>query len=358
MSTMSRADRARLSESIEQFASEIAEEVTGVFLALHPDWVTRYGDRARKLGIEDAVFHLRFLAGSVVSGEPDLFEDYVRWTAGMLSKRSIGPEFLFENIEQIRAALRTRLTPSEMAALEPYFAAGLSVDTAVLGQSSPAAEDADPLELTRNLFTQAILRGERAVAVTILLEALHDGVDPVDIYVDVLQQALYRVGRLWESNEISVAEEHMATAITQFAIASIYPRLKRSSEARGSMLLTGTQGELHQVGAMMLADVLEADGWDIRFLGANMPPRDIIHTVGERKPAVLGVSTTMVFNLPGVTDLIDSCRALPGCENLRIIVGGGAYRRNPALYQEVGADGYAPDLRSAREQLREWSSVA
>ena len=355
---MPRTERARLSESIERIGPEIAEEVTGVFLGLHPDWVERYGDRARKFGIEDALFHLRFLAGSIVAGDPALFEDYVRWTAGMLSKRSIAPEFLLENIEQIRNALHTRLKPSEMAALEPYFAAGLALDMEALGQSSPSAGDEDPLELTRTMFTQAILSGERAGAVTILLEAIRDGVDPVDIHVDVLQQALYRVGEKWESNEISVAEEHMATAITQFAIASLYPHLKRSPEERGSMLLAGTQGELHQVGAMMLADVLESDGWDIRFLGTNMPARDIIQTVEDRKPTVLGISTTMVYNLPSVATLIEACKALPGCEDLRVIVGGGAYRRNTTLYREVGADAYAPNLLNAREQLRGWSRVA
>lgn len=357
MSPMSQSDRAWLAETLGMLETEIAEIVTDEFFHRHPDWLARYGERGRERGREDARFHLRFLAGSVLAGEPGLFRDYAHWTARVLLKRGITSEFVVENLEQVRTALSDRLSASEQLDLLPYFEAGMA------GAVAPQV-DADhwqgegPLALTCSLFTQAILNGERASAATIVKEALDDGASAVDIYVEVLQNALYRVGCLWETNEITVAQEHMATAITQFVVATLYPHLERTTARRGTIVLTGIEGELHQVGAMMLGDVLEADGWEGRFLGTNMPQEGIVKTVADHHADILGISTTMLFNVPKAAALIEACRAATKNNGLRIIVGGGAFRGAPALHEEIGADAYAPDLRSARDLVRGWARPA
>lgn len=115
------------------------------------------------------------------------------------------------------------------------------------------------------------------------------------------------------------------------------------------------QGEQHQVGPMMLADVLESDGWDVRFLGTNAPAEDVVATVRDHKADVLGISATMLFSIPRVRELIEMCRDDDG-ERLRIIVGGQAFRAAPGLHEEVGAHAFAADLRQARAVLRDWSS--
>lgn len=58
MSDFSLADRTALGDRLQALKPGIAEEVTRVFLEAHPDWVARYGDRARRFGIEDAQFHI------------------------------------------------------------------------------------------------------------------------------------------------------------------------------------------------------------------------------------------------------------------------------------------------------------
>jgi len=343
--------RLRLAAALERLRDTVAHDVTEVFLARHPDWLDRYGERARIRGIEDAAFHIRFLAGSIAAGEPGQFADYARWTARVLQNRGIEPAFVAENIEQVGDALRERLEVEQAAYIAPYLAAGLEALREPEPDSSPS-DRVDALGLTCSLYTQAILAGERAAALTIIKEAVQEGADPIDLYVDVLQEAQYRVGRQWERNAITVTQEHMATAITQLVIAHLYAHLEPATNRRGRMVLTGTHGELHQVGAMMLADVLEADGWDLRFLGTNMPHEGIVQAVEDHQPDVLGISTTMLFNIPRVQELMAACRDLPGMAGLPIVVGGGAFRGSPALYSEIGANAYAPDLRTAREALR------
>jgi len=62
--------------------------------------------------------------------------------------------------------------------------------------------------------------------------------------------------------------------------------------------LTGVQDELHHVGGNIVADVLEASGWDVRFLGTNMPREAILRVIGQQRADVVGISVTMLFNIP------------------------------------------------------------
>ena len=68
-------------EAIRRERDRVASEVTEEFLCRHPDWVDRYGERARIRGIEDARFHVDFLAGAVAAGGPEPFAAYARWAA-------------------------------------------------------------------------------------------------------------------------------------------------------------------------------------------------------------------------------------------------------------------------------------
>ncbi|HMM34816.1 MAG TPA: cobalamin-dependent protein, partial [Thermoanaerobaculia bacterium] len=178
----------------------------------------------------------------------------------------------------------------------------------------------------RDRYLEAILAGRRQDAVEAALGALERGMDVRDVYVDVLQESLYEVGRLWQAGRISVATEHLATAITQLVVARLYEKLPRSEAMRGRVVLTGVEGELHQVGGNMIADALEADGWDVRFLGTDVPGPDVLDAIAAHRADLFGISCTLRQNVPKVSALVDAVRARFGEARPRILVGGGAFR--------------------------------
>jgi methanogenic corrinoid protein MtbC1 len=100
-----------------------------------------------------------------------------------------------------------------------------------------------------------------------------NGAGVFDIYAQVFQESLYEVGGLWAEGKISVSVEHRATAITQFVMAGIYSHALpvRPSAPPRQAIVTGVAGEMHQIGANMVADVLENAGWNVEFLGTDAP---------------------------------------------------------------------------------------
>lgn len=340
-------ERLALSRRLADLKVSAAGAVTDEFFRRHPDWLERYGERGRLRGIEDAGYHVEFLSNAITSGDEAAFEGYARWAAGMLSARGIAPEFLAENFRQIADVLAPSLTPEQAAVVNAYVGAGCAACLAPVPPKDEAAGAGGGRAAERRLYLEAALRGNRGAATGVVMEALRGGADVVELYVEIFQATQYELGRLWESNKISVAEEHMATAVTQYVMAQVYPLIKIPGEVRGRMIITGIEGEMHQVGANMVADVLDAHGWDVCFLGTNMPHEGILRAVEEHRPRVVGVSATMLFSLPKVIRLVEQLRNIPDPGRPQIIVGGTAFRATPGLYAEIGADGFAPDLKTA-----------
>lgn len=327
---------------MREHSPAVAVEVTNVFLERHPDWSLRYGARAMSAGVQDAGYHLAFLAGAIEAGETEAFAAYARWAARVLAARGIASSFLAENLEQIHDALIPRIVPARAGVVAEYLRAGLD---ALSGE--PEFPSGATLNLTANVFLQAILTGQRHAAVQIAREAARNGLTLEELYADVFQQALYEVGARWEANRLTVAQEHIATAITQYVMAQVYEAPDPRTPARGTFVLTGVEGELHSIGAVMVGDLLESAGWAVRFLGTNLPAPSILSAVREAAPSHVGISATMLFNVGTVRHLVKAIRS-EFSDRVKIFVGGAAFRTVPDLWRQVEADAYAPDLRGVR----------
>jgi methanogenic corrinoid protein MtbC1 len=339
-------DRFSLANKLLSVKQRVSQEISDEFFLLHPEWSARYGDRGRQFCTADACFHVEFLAGAIAAGSPEDFADYARWTARMLAARGIGAHTLEENFAQLEKHISLALLPAERDFVARFLALGRQACSSPEPVSDTQKPDA-PIGLTRRAFLAAILGGQRQAALGIVEEAMRNGISHVDIYVDIFSEALYSIGALWEQNKISVAQEHMATAITQYVIAKIYSRLTSTLPGRGRMVVTGVAGERHQIGANLVADAMEANGWEVRFLGSNLPHSTILATVESLKPDVLCISTKLVANLPSVAELVMGVRARLGDGAPRIILGGSAYRMAPGFSGEIGVTEVIPDLKQA-----------
>ena len=356
MTPISQPERANLAERLRTLRQETATEVTKEFLERHPDWLERYGSRAIERGEQDAIYHLDFLAAAIEAGSSAAFENYARWCARMLEARGIAPSFVVENFEQIGACVGRHLSLEERDFVATLIRAG----SAAMAEDLPVlSAQAEPGRLPeQQLFLQAILSPNRKAATDLALGALRAGRSIQDLYLHIFQESLYEVGRLWESNKITVAQEHMATAITQSVMAIVYEHIGFPGGARGKMVITGVEGELHQIGAHMVADVLESDGWDVIFLGTNTPDAGVLAAIDTYQAAAIGISVTILLNIPQVLRLVKSIKDRWGARAPRIILGGAAFRHAPVLAAEVGADAVALDLAEALAVSRTWKPEA
>lgn len=157
----------------------------------------------------------------------------------------------------------------------------------------------------------------------ILDQLLEKDVPLIDIYRGLFERSLVHIGRLWENNEISVATEHMVTALTESLMAHLYPVLFKVDRVGRKAIVSCTVNEYHQVGGKMVADLFEAHGWDSFFLGANTPVNDLLDMVGEKAPDVVCFSLALYANLPVLNKTLQ--QLTERFPDQAILVGGQAF---------------------------------
>jgi methanogenic corrinoid protein MtbC1 len=204
----------------------------------------------------------------------------------------------------------------------------------------------------RDAFLRALVERDSAAARRAVDVALAGGLDIDDIYIEVMQPALYEIGHRWAFGDLNVAQEHYASTLTQ-SLLDVLSASRRPPPPDGRLaIVTATPDEQHTLGARMVADFLEADGWEALLLGAGAPTRDVLELVDLERPDVVALSTSTAGVLPGVIELIGGLAAL---RPRPLIVAGGRFwtaETSPAA-REFGADLVLHDARAAVVRLRE-----
>lgn len=336
-----------LVRELDQRRPDLAEAVTSLHYERRPELARRYGPAGRARCLQDAAYHLAYLSEALASSSPDLFADYVAWAKVMLEGRGIPAGDLAGNLEVLRDVLRREL-PEELSGLaSAYVEAGLE-RLPRLPAELPSALSGDGIlgQLARD-YLQALLRGERHVASRMILDAVEGGVSVKEVYLHVFQPCQHEIGRLWQMNRLSVAEEHYCTAATQLVMSQLYPFLFGRPKSGRTLVATCVSGDLHEIGLRMVTDFFEIEGWDTFYLGASVPAASVIRTLRDRRADVLAVSATMPFHVRAVSDLIAEARASDVGKRVKILVGGYPFLVVPDLWRSVGADAMARDAEES-----------
>ena len=173
-------------------------------------------------------------------------------------------------------------------------------------------------------FLAALLAGDRLQCRSIFETWLAADLDLRVLYEERVQPALYAVGELWEQGRVSVATEHLATAITEGLLSLVGPSLFERPRIGKSVVVACTANEYHQIGGKMVADLFESRGWRGYSLGANTPVRDLLDLIDAKQPDAAVLSAAVQFNLESLLQAAVAVR--DGFPDLPILVGGQAFR--------------------------------
>lgn len=179
------------------------------------------------------------------------------------------------------------------------------------------------LEPIAQNFLQNLLKGNRANCSAIAHQYLEQNHSIKDLYETVFKVALYEVGRLWETNQITVATEHLATAITEGILNELFEQIISKKRYPKKVVVACVENEQHQVGIKMVADVFEMKGWESFFLGTGIPTSELIKFIRETQPQILAISLSIYFNFANLLKMLENLRA--EFPYLQIILGGQAF---------------------------------
>ncbi|NCC72361.1 MAG: cobalamin-binding protein [Sphingobacteriia bacterium] len=184
-----------------------------------------------------------------------------------------------------------------------------------------------------------------------IVDSLLENKIPVEtIYTELFQRSLYKVGEYWEKNLISVATEHMATALTENMMIRLQPKIFNIERIGKKAVIACVANEYHQVGAKMIADIFEMYGWDGYFVGANTPFDAMISFIESHKPDTIGLSLSIYYNLPELKITLEKINGK--FPETPVIVGGQAFRWGGIdIVQQYHNVDFIPSINSLKNYI-------
>jgi methanogenic corrinoid protein MtbC1 len=169
---------------------------------------------------------------------------------------------------------------------------------------------------------------DRPGAVTAALDAVERGeIGIEELYAQVLSPLMVQVGEGWQTGQVRIWEEHLATSAVRTIVEALYPEVLRIKAERGEngrrVLLACPPHEYHELGLRMLADRFELAGWTVFLLGADVPGFELLDASRRLDIEILVMTTKTLFHQVKIRDHVDRlAKVAPG---LRVLVDGVSY---------------------------------
>jgi methanogenic corrinoid protein MtbC1 len=212
---------------------------------------------------------------------------------------------------------------------------------------SPVTDDSRiDFSLYQDNYLDALRKGSGREADKVVQQALDTNIRVNQIYLDIFQSTAYQVGRLWQRNEFSVAQEHLATAIIERQMGDLHSLFKPVEQKQKTLVIGCVDKEFHRLGSRMVADFFEQDGWNVYYLGAAVPSKTFIAMVREMKADLIGLASQLIYRLPSITEFVNELDH-SGLGGIPIMVGGLPFVQQPELYKTLGVQFSGTDAAEA-----------
>jgi excisionase family DNA binding protein len=250
-----------------------------------------------------------------------------------------------------------RIDPADLAGRASAGRAGAETAGGSTIQATPPSAPESPRRRRAQWVARLrrrMLAGDGAGSWQVVEAAMASGVEPQDVYVELLGPALHEIGEAWRRGEIGIADEHLASGVATSIIGRMGPRFHRRGRHRGTVLVAMPVGERHGLGVAMLADILTQDGFEVLNLGADTPPASLMAAMAGRDDLrAVVVSVVNAALLPRAARLIAAARRTD--PTVPIVAGGFAVPDEPTA-ERLGADGWVSDPTCLKRLIEDLSA--
>ncbi len=196
-------------------------------------------------------------------------------------------------------------------------------------------------------MSEAIVAGNRAAARALAEEAVRSELDLLEVVEKGYVPGIQKVGELWEQGEYFLPELITSAEAMKAAMAVLDPELNRKGVgARIGKVVIGTvEGDIHDIGKNLVASMLQAGGFEVIDLGADVKLEKFIEKAEAEGAEMICLSALLTTTMVNQRRFIGLLRDKGLRDKYKVLVGGAPASRKWA--EEIGADGYAENAVAA-----------
>jgi methanogenic corrinoid protein MtbC1 len=167
---------------------------------------------------------------------------------------------------------------------------------------------------------------------------------------ELIAPLLYQVGDAWRDGTLRVAHEHMAAAMVRTFVGNMNGGFPHSPEAP-NLVVTTPAGQLHELGALLVATTAVSEGWRVTYLGPNLPADEMASAVEQSGARALALSIVYPPDDPHLKDELKHLARLLANDSVSLLVGGRGVDGYADVLEEIGAESI-PNLDELRTKLQ------
>ncbi len=193
---------------------------------------------------------------------------------------------------------------------------------------------------------KAVFEGDEQLTVDLVKQALAAGEKAQTIVDQGLVKGLHDCGAGYEAGEKFIPEMLMAAEAMKASMSLLKPHLAAAdSVAGGKIVLATVEGDVHDIGLELVSTMLGSAGFEVNFMGPDVPTPAIIEAVKKDKPQILGLSALLTNTMDVMPEIMQKLEAEGLRSSVKILIGGAPVSQDFA--DRIGAEGYAYDAAAA-----------
>ena len=195
---------------------------------------------------------------------------------------------------------------------------------------------------------KAIVDGDGAAAGRLAVEAARTGLDLLEVIEKGYVPGLAKVGELWEQGEYFLPELISSAEAMKAAMAVLEPELRSAhlkARTAGKAVIGTVEGDIHDIGKNLVASMLQAGGFEVFDLGADVKLERFIEQAEAVGADFICLSALLTTTMANQRRLIELLKQKDLRAKYRVLVGGAPASQKWA--EEIGADGYAENAVAA-----------
>lgn len=346
-----------LKNDLSEPMRRVAEHVYSAHFEEDEQLDKEYSPYRRDRMRQDIVYNLSFLQTAVEIDDQQLFANYAEWLFSLMV--NLMPDLPTNRIREqmithyqlIIQAIEKELDSSIIASYTTHLKRAIETTKVVQPKNKERNYAEGKYGFAREAYLNYLLNFDVQKAIEYMTSLYNNPFDLMEIYTEILRPVMVEIGERWHDNELSVDEEHYMTSITQLVVSRFYDVIFDSPKEKGRMLCCSVGSELHEMGARMISDLFEHDGWDSVYLGAGVPLQAISKAIERHKPNLIALSVTMPQHLSICKEIVEHVRST--FPSVKIAVGGRAFTMTDAVNTKWPIDLASNDAK----ELITWANV-
>lgn len=190
-------------------------------------------------------------------------------------------------------------------------------------------------------FFTSLISGDRPACRQIVDQMIDAELSANDILNELFWPVLEHIQNMYRNDDLAAMGFNFATRMMRSMVDQMQMRLPQADRrGQSALVFTGLE-ESEEISGQMVADLLEADGYDVYYIGGGVANDEIVNRIAELNINKLVAFGVVASTVPFTRLIIDKLHEIGACPNVQICVGGGVFNRAEGLAEEIGADVWA-----------------